>query len=101
MIAAASKERTTAVYQQTFADARHQQQQPLPHRTTTKDTIKAQVLGLDGATNSVKAFDKDAFLLAVAEKVAEAKLAAKCVPPVAAEIEEVEQPKGIEQSPLP
>jgi len=67
-----------------------------------KDTIKmqVQVLGLDAAPNSVKTFDKDAFLDAVAEKVAEAKLAASSVPAVAAEIEEVEQPKGLEQSPL-
>lgn len=67
-----------------------------------KDTIKMQVavLGLDGQPNSVKAFDKDAFLEAVAEKVAEAKLAASSVPAVAAEIEEVERPQGIEQSPL-
>lgn len=67
-----------------------------------KDTIKmqVQVLGLDGQPNSVKAFDKEAFLDAVAEKVAEAKLAATSVPAVAAEIEEVERPKGVEQSPL-
>jgi hypothetical protein len=67
-----------------------------------KDTIKMQVavLGLDAAPHSVKAFDKEAFLDAVAEKVAEAKLASASVPAVAAEIEEVERPKGIEQSPL-
>ncbi len=67
-----------------------------------KDTIKmqVQVLGLDAAPNSVKAFDKEAFLDAVAEKVAEAKLAATSIPTTAAEIEEVEQPRGIEQSPL-
>lgn len=67
-----------------------------------KDTIKMQVavLGLDGAPHSVKAFDKEAFLDAVAEKVAEAKLASASVPAVAADIEEVERPKGIEQSPL-
>lgn len=70
-----------------------------------KDTIKmqVQVLGLDGQPHSLKAFDKDAFLDAVAEKVAEAKLAAASVPSVAAEIEEVEKPKGDEvppQSPL-
>jgi hypothetical protein len=67
-----------------------------------KDTIKMQVavLGLDGQPNSVKAFDKEAFLEAVAEKVAEAKLASASVPAVAAEIEEVEQPKGEPKSPL-
>lgn len=67
-----------------------------------KDTIKmqVQVLGLDASVHSTKAFDKEAFLDAVAEKVAEAKLAATSVPAVAAEIEEVERPKGVEQSPL-
>lgn len=67
-----------------------------------KDTIKmqVQVLGLDAAPNSTKAFDKDAFLDAVAEKLAEAKMAATSVPTAAAEIEEVERPTGEVQSPL-
>jgi hypothetical protein len=67
-----------------------------------KDTIKmqVQVLGLDAAPHSTKAFDKEAFLDAVAEKVAEAKLAATSIPATAAEIEEVEQPKGEPKSPL-
>lgn len=67
-----------------------------------KDTIKmqVQVLGLDAAPNSVKAFDKEAFLDAVAEKVAEAKLASASVPAVAAEIEEVERPKGTPECPF-
>ena len=67
-----------------------------------KDTIKmqVQVLGLDAAPHSIKAFDKEAFLDAVAEKVAEAKLAATSVPVMAAEIREVESPKGEPKSPL-
>jgi hypothetical protein len=57
-----------------------------------KDCIKQQVavLGLDGAERSVKAFDKDAFLDAVAEKIAEAKLAATSVPAMAQELKQVE-----------
>mgnify|MGYP000358878907 CR=1 FL=1 len=62
-----------------------------------KDTIKMQVqcLGLDGQPHSVKAFDKEAFLDAVAEKVAECKLAASSVPAAAAEIKEIEKPTGM------
>lgn len=69
-----------------------------------KDAIKMQVqtLGLDGQPHSLKAFDKDAFLDTVAEKIAEAKMAAKSVPAVAEQIEEVENPKGtpVDSSPL-
>jgi hypothetical protein len=58
-----------------------------------KDCIKQQVtvLGLDGVQSSVKAFDKEAFLDAVAEKIAEAKLAATSVPAMAQELRQVEQ----------
>jgi hypothetical protein len=58
-----------------------------------KDSIKQQmaVLGLDQAGSSIKAFDKEAFLDAVAEKIAEAKIAATAVPAMALELKQVEQ----------
>ena len=58
-----------------------------------KDAIKQQmaVLGLDQAANSTKAFDKEAFLDAVAEKIAEAKIAATAVPVMAQELKQAEQ----------
>lgn len=63
-----------------------------------KDCIKQQIslLGLDGKEQSVKAFDKDAFLDAVAEKIAEVKVAATAVPTMATELKEVEEEaKGV------
>lgn len=58
-----------------------------------KDCIKQQVslLGLDGKEQAVKQFDKEAFLDAVAEKIAEVKMAATAVPAMAKELKEVEQ----------
>lgn len=57
-----------------------------------KDCIKQQVavLGLDGVEKGVKVFDKDAFLDAVAEKIAEAKLAATSVPVMTKDLKEAE-----------
>jgi hypothetical protein len=57
-----------------------------------RESIKQQIalLGLDGKKDSVAAFDKDAFLDAVASKLAEAKLAATSVPVEADDIPMVE-----------
>jgi hypothetical protein len=54
-----------------------------------RECIKGQIqiLGLDGKEASVKAFDKDAFLDAVAEQIAKAKMAATSVPTQAEEID--------------
>jgi hypothetical protein len=57
-----------------------------------KDCIKQQVsvLGLDNVQSGTKVFDKEAFLDAVAEKIAEAKLASTSVPAMAQELKEAE-----------
>lgn len=67
-----------------------------------KDTIKmqVQVLGLDANKTNTTVFDKDAFLDAVAEKIAEAKIAATSMPVTAVQIDEIENPAGIIKSPL-
>jgi hypothetical protein len=56
--------------------------------------LQVQILGLDGATQSTKVFDKDAFLDEVARKIEEAKTKALAVPVEAAEIKEMEEVPG-------
>jgi hypothetical protein len=56
--------------------------------------LQVQILGLDGAPQNTKAFDKDAFLDEVAKKIEEAKNKAVAIPVDAAEVREIEPAQG-------
>jgi hypothetical protein len=56
--------------------------------------LQVQILGLDGAPQNVKVFDKDAFLDEVAKRIEEAKNKAVAIPVDAAEVREIEPAQG-------